>query len=108
MKLLSGERPDITPPQLAAMVIAGIPIIAQLLRAFGIYDMSLVQQAALSDAVTWASVFGAALIGGDAILRVGRNLRRTPDSTTQVVNQATAPPPPPPPVNPATKLPPKV
>lgn len=74
--LVKGQMPDITPPQLVAMVVAGIPIIAELLRAFGVYDLSIQQQDALSNAVTWAGVLGGALIGGDALLRTGRNLRK--------------------------------
>ena len=74
--LTSGQMPDITPPQIVAMVVAGIPILAELLRAFGIYDLDAEQTAALSNAVTWAGVFAGALIGGDAILRLGRNLRK--------------------------------
>jgi len=67
--------PDITPPQIVAMAVGGIPIIAELLHAFGVYDISLEQQQALSNAVTWAGILGAALIGGDAVLRTGRNVR---------------------------------
>jgi len=74
--LTKGPMPDVTPPQVIGLAIAGIPILAQLLRAFGIYDLSIEAQAALSDAVTWATVAGGALIGGDALLRTGRNLRR--------------------------------
>jgi hypothetical protein len=74
--LTKGPMPDITPPQIIGMALAGIPILAQLLRAFGVYDLSLEEQAALSDAVTWTSVVAGALISSDAILRVGRNLRR--------------------------------
>jgi hypothetical protein len=74
--LTAGPRPDITPPQIVAMLVAGIPIIAQLLHAFGIYDLSIEAQQALGNVVTWAGVLGASLIGGDAVLRTGRNLRR--------------------------------
>lgn len=74
--LTQGPRPDITPPQIVAMVIAGIPILAQLLHAFGIYDLSPESQEALNNAVTWAGVFAGSLIGGDAVLRTGRNLRK--------------------------------
>jgi hypothetical protein len=68
--------PDITLPQIVALVIAGVPIIATLLRAFGVYDLSVEQEKALSDALTWAGVLAGSLIGGDAILRTGRNLRK--------------------------------
>ncbi|HWI66788.1 MAG TPA: hypothetical protein VNS88_00150 [Nitrospiraceae bacterium] len=74
--LTKGPMPDVTPPQIVGLAIAGIPIIAQLLRAFGIYDLDADQQQALSDTVTWATVAGGSLIGGDALLRTGRNLRR--------------------------------
>ena len=74
--LTSGPRPDITPPQIVATVVAGIPILAQFLRAFGVYDLDAEQTEALSNAVTWAGVLAGALIGGDALLRTGRNLRR--------------------------------
>ena len=74
--LVQGPRPDITPPQVVAMLVGGIPIVAELLHAFGIYDISLEQQEALSNSVTWAGILAAALIGGDAILRTGRNARR--------------------------------
>lgn len=76
MNWIEGPRPDITPPQIVATVIAGVPIVASLLRAFGVYDLSIEEEVALSDTVTWASVLAGALIGGDAILRTGRNLRK--------------------------------
>jgi len=63
---VSPKRPDIT----RAQIIAGIPILASLLRAFGVYDLSKEEQDALSDATTWAM----ALIAGDAVIRFGRNL----------------------------------
>ena len=73
--LTTGPRPDITPSQIVAMVLAGVPILAQLLRAFGVYDLGPGEQEALSDAITWCGVLAAALIGGDAVVRTGRNLR---------------------------------
>ena len=63
---VSPKRPDITPAQ----IIAGVPILASLLRAFGVYDLSKEEQDALSNATTWAM----ALIAGDAVIRFGRNL----------------------------------
>jgi hypothetical protein len=122
--LTQGTMPDITPPQLVALVIAGIPIIAQLLHAFGLYDVSPEAQQALSNALTWAGVLAGSLIGGDALLRTGRNLRKgaveaalvsdpavTPENVTvrnsvlqtgttfQSTPSSSAP------INPATKLP---
>jgi hypothetical protein len=57
-----------------ATVVAGIPILAHLLAAFGVYDLSPQQQQALSDALTWSGVLAAALIAGDTGLRASRNL----------------------------------
>ena len=88
--LTSGPMPDVTPPQVVGLAIAGIPILAQLLRAFGIYDLDADQQRALSDTVTWATVAGGTLIGGDALLRTGRNVRR--GNVEAAVVQATGKP----------------
>ncbi len=60
------NRPSITPAQL----VAGIPILAEFGHAFGLYTLSGPQQDSLTKVVTWAFV----LIGGDAIIRFGRNL----------------------------------
>ena len=62
------RRPDITPAQ----IIAGVPVVANLLAAFGVYSLSAAQQAALTDTLTWA----LALLGADALIRVGRNLSK--------------------------------
>lgn len=123
MAITSGNMPDITPPQIVAGAVAGIPILAELARAFGIYDLSIEQQDALSNAVTWAGVFAGALIGGDALLRLGRNLRKgqvesaivsepgVNPSTVEVVNSVIEPrgttlaPTTTAPINPATKQP---
>lgn len=60
------SRPSITPAQ----IVSGIPIVAELLHSFGVYDLSQAQQDSLSKAVTWA----IAVAGADAIIRFGRNL----------------------------------
>ena len=62
------HRPDITPAQ----IIAGVPVVANLLAAFGVYSLSAGQQAALQDTLGWA----LALLGADALIRVGRNLSK--------------------------------
>jgi hypothetical protein len=64
LNIFSGHRPDITPAQ----IVSGIPILAELLHTFGIYDLSQAQQDSLGKAATWA----LALIAGDTVLRVGR------------------------------------
>jgi hypothetical protein len=69
----SGRRPDITPAQIAAVLVAGVPVIATLLSAFGVADMSRVQQDALTAALTWCGVLAGLLVGGDAMLRSARN-----------------------------------
>lgn len=72
--LISGVRPSLTAAQLAALVVAGIPILSTLLSAFGLFEVSPEQQAALGDAVTWGGVTAGALIAGDAGLRGARNV----------------------------------
>lgn len=65
--ILSGNRPDITPAQIAGLV----PVTADLLHAFGVYTMTEAQRTSLTRAV----IVGGALIIGDAIVRVGRNVK---------------------------------
>jgi hypothetical protein len=74
MKVFAGQRPDITPAQIAAVLVAGIPAVASLLAAFGVADLSKEQQDALTAVLTWAGVLAGLLIGGDATLRSARNL----------------------------------
>lgn len=64
--VVAGKRPDITPAQ----IVSGVPILAECLHAFGVYDLSQAQQDSLGKMVTWALV----LLGSDALIRVGRNL----------------------------------
>lgn len=64
LDIFRGKRPDVTPAQ----VVSGIPILAELMHTFGVYDLSQAQQNSLSKAAVWA----LALIGGDAVLRAAR------------------------------------
>jgi len=66
--------PKITIPQIVGLAVAGIPILAQLLQAWGAYDVTLAQQAALSDAVQWGGAVASALFIGDAGVRIGRSV----------------------------------
>lgn len=65
LNIFRGARPDITPAQIAS----GIPVLAVLLRVFGVYDITPEQQNALENAAAW----GIALLGADAVVRFGRN-----------------------------------
>jgi 4-amino-4-deoxy-L-arabinose transferase-like glycosyltransferase len=71
--ILRGQRPDLTPAQLVGVALAGVPVIATLLHAFGVYDVSAEQQQALQDTVTWGGVLGGLLFASDAGLRAARN-----------------------------------
>lgn len=73
-KWLAGSSPDITPAQ----IIAGIPLIANFLAAYGVWSPSPAQQGRLSDLLTW----GFALLGADAAIRIGRNVRHGMAKTT--------------------------
>jgi hypothetical protein len=71
--IIRGQRPDLTPAQLVGVALAGVPVVATLLRAFGVYDVSPEQQQALQDTVTWGGVLGGLLFASDAGLRAARN-----------------------------------
>lgn len=60
------NRPSIT----IAQIVAGIPLVANMLAAWGVWSPTASQQATLKDTLMWAF----ALIGGDAVIRLGRNL----------------------------------
>ena|SRR5829696_2732104 len=63
--VFSGQRPDITP----AMLVAIIGALVQLLRAFGVYDVTPEQQEALNVATGLL----ATIVLGDTVNRVARN-----------------------------------
>lgn len=67
------HRPDVTQAQLVAALVAGVPILSNLLAAFGVFAPSPQQQHALTEALTWAIPFAGLLIAGDAHLRAARN-----------------------------------
>lgn len=67
------SRPSITAAQWLAVVIAGVPIIGNLLRAFGVYTLSPAEQGALIEALKWAVPTAISLVVGDAGLRAARN-----------------------------------
>jgi hypothetical protein len=73
MSIFKGQRPDITPAQVVATLVAGIPVVSNLLASFNVYHVSAVQQQALSDSVTWGGVVAGLLIGGDVAIRAARN-----------------------------------
>lgn len=66
------NMPAVTRPQWVASLIAGVPIVSNLLAAFGVYHVTVLQQDALTQTMTWGSVFAAILVGGDAALRAAR------------------------------------
>ena len=71
--ILSGQRPDITPAQLVGVLVGGVPVLATLMRAFGVIDMSPEQERALQDAVPWAAALAGLLFASDAGVRAARN-----------------------------------
>jgi hypothetical protein len=92
--IFRGQRPDVTPAQLAAVLVAGVPAIATLLSAFGVADLTQEQQDALSQALTWCAILAGLLIGGDATLRTARNMvdgKR--DAAAMLAGSAGGPPP---------------
>src|SRR4051794_32011478 len=73
MKILQGQRPDITPAQLVAVLIAGVPIVASLLSAFGVDDRTPAQEDALAETVQWSGLLAIGLLGADFGIRAARN-----------------------------------
>jgi hypothetical protein len=71
--ILRGPRPDITPAQIVGVLVAGVPAIAGLLHAFGVYEPTPDQQQALQDAIVWCGVTAGALFASDAGVRAARN-----------------------------------
>lgn len=71
--MLKGTRPDLTPAQIIGLLIAAVPALASLLRAFGVFDLTAVQTAALTEALQWAAVAASTLFVADAGLRAARN-----------------------------------
>jgi hypothetical protein len=68
LQVTADNRPAITPAQ----IVSGIPIVAEALHTFGVFNLSQAQQDSLSKLVLWS----VALVGGDAVIRFGRNLAR--------------------------------
>ncbi|HEX8067517.1 MAG TPA: hypothetical protein VF520_13445 [Thermoleophilaceae bacterium] len=73
LNTVRGQRPDLTPAQVAGALIAGVPIVSNLLHVFGVYDLSQDQEDALKDTLTWGGILAGLLIFGDAGLRTARN-----------------------------------
>lgn len=69
----NASRPAVTAPQVIGVLLAGVPLVAQLLHVFGVYTLTPDQQSALRDVVTWGTVSAGSLFGADAALRSARN-----------------------------------
>ena len=72
--MFRGHRPDVTPAQVAAVLVAGVPAVATLLSAFGVTTLTQAEQDSLSSVLAWGGVLAGLLIGGDATLRTARNV----------------------------------
>jgi hypothetical protein len=72
-KMFSGTRPDLTQAQAIGVLVAGVPVIANLLRAFGVFDATPEQEQVLRNALEWAAIVAGLLFVSDAGLRAARN-----------------------------------
>lgn len=70
------NQPAITPAQIVAVLIAGIPAVAKLLAAFAIITLTQLQQDAVSGVLTWLGLLAGVLIIADTALRSARNHAR--------------------------------
>lgn len=91
MSIISGPRPDLTPAHLAALAIGGIPVISNLLAAFGVFTPSPEQAEALTNAVNWSVPLAGLLVGGDAVVRVARNVKDAKVQTAALTQATEAP-----------------
>lgn len=66
--VITGSTPDLTPAQ----IVSGIPLVANALSAFGVYNLTAEQTDSLEKLGIWA----IALIFGDAAIRIGRNVAK--------------------------------
>jgi hypothetical protein len=71
--IFRGQRPDLTPAQVVGVLVAGVPVVATLLRSFGVYDVGPEQQQALQETMTWGSIAAGLLFASDAGVRAARN-----------------------------------
>jgi hypothetical protein len=72
LRIFQGQRPDITPAQLVALLVGGVPVVANLLHVFGVYDLSTEQQDSLIKTLQWGGLVAIGLLGADAGLRSAR------------------------------------
>lgn len=91
MSIIRGTKPDITPAQIVALLVAGVPVLSNLLFAFGIYTLSSVQADALTDTLMWGGAFAALLTFSDAAIRNGRNKRDGAVEAAAVMAQSAPP-----------------
>jgi hypothetical protein len=80
--ILKGNRPDITPAQIPAIVLA----VATVLSVFGVYDLSTDQQ----NALVVAGGLALTLIVGDAKIRGDRNKADATVAAAGIVANGTA------------------
>lgn len=73
---MTPNQPAITPAQIAAAIVALIAPVAEALHAFGVYDLTLAQQHALTTVAYALAGFAAVLVAADAALRAARNKAR--------------------------------
>lgn len=86
------SRPAVTAPQIAGILMAGVPIVAQLLHVFGVFDLTLAQQAALGNIIQWATIGAGALFASDAGLRAARNHAHARVAQSRVWREPAIPP----------------
>lgn len=73
MKMFGGHRPDLTPVQATALAVGGVPVVSNLLSAFGVFTPTPEQIDALTNAVNWGVPLAGLLLAGDAGIRAARN-----------------------------------
>lgn len=81
-------HPKVTLPQIIGAVVAGVPVVSNLLAAFGVFTPTPSEQHALVEALNWGVAFAGLLIAGDAGLRSARNAAAAKVAAAHVVQDA--------------------
>ena len=91
LRIFQGQRPDVTPAQVLALLVAGVPVIANLLHVFGVYDLTTEQEDALTNTVQWGGLVAIGLFGSDAALRAARGHADARVKSAEAMSSASQP-----------------
>lgn len=100
--MVEPNRPAVTPAQIIALLttllVAGVPALAMLLAAFGVYTFTPSEQDAVTTVLQWGggavAAVAAVLVGSDTALRAARNNAHAKVAAVAAVKRTVPPIPP--------------